>query len=68
MVYSGRFGVIFYIILSGTFVTALFLYLILYLIRIYRRRAAENNETLTQEEANKIFEGPPLDLAQRCAN
>ena len=70
MVYSGRVGgVIFYIILSGTFVTPLFyIFDPWYLIRLYRRRTAENNETLTQEEANKIFEGPPLDLAQRYAN
>lgn len=60
---------IFYIMLSATFVTPLFyIFDPWYLIRLVKRSKTDMIEKLSQEEANLIFEGPQLDLAQRYAN
>jgi hypothetical protein len=39
-----------------------------YIIKLLGRCSAKRHHRLTQAEANALFEGPPVDLAQRYAN
>mmetsp|Transcript_19221 Transcript_19221/g.35150 ORF Transcript_19221/g.35150 Transcript_19221/m.35150 type:complete len:1032 (+) Transcript_19221:5159-8254(+) len=58
-----------YILLSNAFLQPIsYVFSPMYLVRLCKRRSARKNPYCTQAEANMIFEGPPVDMAQRYAN
>jgi hypothetical protein len=58
-----------YILMTNAFVQP-FSYLLSpeYMLKLCRQRRFKDNPYLTQAEANLVFEGPPVDMAQRYAN
>ncbi|CDW71822.1 phage head-tail family partial [Stylonychia lemnae] len=69
---GGLISDIFYIMISISFLDPLlYLFDVFYLIRVIKRffaRRAGANSVLTQEDANNLWEGPPLDMANRYSN
>ncbi|CAI2368266.1 unnamed protein product [Moneuplotes crassus] len=63
---------VFFISLSVSFITPLvYLFDPAYLFKLFKRWREERKgekSMLTQKQANKLFEGPPFDMAQRYAN
>lgn len=58
-----------YILLSNAIVQPIsYLLSPMYLVRLCKRRAARKNPYCSQAEANMVFEGPPVDMAQRYAS
>jgi hypothetical protein len=69
---GGLISDIFYIMLSISFLDPLlYLFDVFYLKRLISRffaRRSGTNSVLTQEDANNLWEGPPLDMANRFSN
>jgi len=65
---------VFFLYLLNAFVPSLSYYFNpFYILRIFKRSsvrssAADPNSKVTQNDANSVFEGPPVDMAQRYAN
>jgi hypothetical protein len=58
----------FYIILANAFFQPVFYFFNpWHVIKKIRQKRAEKNEYLNQGDANMLFEGPPVDMAQRYA-
>jgi hypothetical protein len=58
-----------YILLSNAFLQPIsYIFSPMYLLRLCKRRSARKNPYCTQAEANMVYEGPPVDMAQRYAN
>lgn len=58
-----------YVLISNAFVQPLvYLFSPLYMLKLCKMRKAEKDPYLNQAEANLIWEGPEVDMAQRYAN
>lgn len=58
-----------YVLISNAFIQPImYLFSPMYMLKLMKMRNAEKNPLLNQAEANLIWEGPEVDMAQRYAN
>jgi hypothetical protein len=58
-----------FVLISNAFIQPImYLFSPMYMLKLIKMRSAEKNPLLNQAEANLIWEGPEVDMAQRYAN